>query len=189
MFSKTLVINLILTSFILLGTWYTWLQLTRSVNPFTTGRQPDTYATQVVIYHTDQKGNLYDQLDTPLSVHYPLDDSISLSTPLFTLFLKNKESWQLSSRYGRLEESKDLLRLWDDVKLKQKQDSSNTPLSTLTTSTLDIHLKEKTAQTLAPVVITQINQEIHAIGLYADFNTKTIRLLSQVKGQLKSAKK
>lgn len=189
MFSKTLVINLILTSFILLGTWYTWLQLTRPVSPFTTGHQPDAYATQVVIYHTDQKGDLYDQLDTPLSVHYPLDDSISLSTPLFTLFLKNRELWQLSSRYGKLEESKDLLRLWDNVKLKQKQGSNNAPLSTLTTSTLDIHLKEKTAQTSAPVVITQISQEIHAMGLHADFNTKTIRLLSQVKGQLKSAKK
>ena len=189
MFSKTLVINLILTALILLGTWYTWLQLTRPVNPFTTGRQPDTYATQVVIYHTDQEGDLYDQLDTPLSVHYPLDDSISLSTPLFTLFLKNKESWQLSSRYGKLEESKDLLRLWDNVKLTQKQGSSDTSLSTLTTSTLDIHLKEKTAQTSAPVVITQINQQIHAIGLHADFNSKTIQLLSQVKGQLKSAKK
>lgn len=189
MFSKRLVINLILTSFILLGTWYTWLQLTRPVSPFTTGHQPDTYATQVVIYHTDQKGDLYDQLDTPLSVHYPLDDSISLSTPLFTLFLNNRELWQLSSRYGKLEESKDLLRLWDNVKLKQKQGSNNAPLSTLTTSTLDIHLKEKTAQTSAPVVITQISQEIHAMGLHADFNTKTIRLLSQVKGQLKSAKK
>lgn len=189
MFSKTLVINLILTSFILLGTWYTWLQLTRPVNPFTTGRQPDTYATQVVIYHTDQRGDLYDRLDTPLSVHYPLDDSISLATPLFTLFLKNKASWQLSSRYGKLEENKDLLRLWDDVKLKQKQGPNNILISTLTTSTLDIHLKEKTAQTSAPVVITQINQAIHAMGLYADFNTKTIRLLSQVKGQLKSAKK
>lgn len=189
MFSKTLVINLILTAFILLGTWYTWLQLTHPVSPFTTGHQPDTYATQVVIYHTDQKGNLYDQLDTPLSVHYPLDDSISLSAPFFTLFLKNRELWQLSSRYGKLEEGKNILRLWDNVKLTQKQGSSNTPLSTLTTSTLNIHLKDKTAQTSAPVVINQVSQEIHAIGLHADFNSKTIRLLSQVKGQLKSAKK
>lgn len=189
MFSRTLFINLILVSLILLGTWYTWLQLTRPVNPFTAGNQPDAYATKVVIYHTDKTGNLYDQLNTPLSVHYPLDDSISLSTPLFNLFLKNKESWQLSSRYGKLKESKDLLQLWDHVKLEQKQGSSTQPTSILTTSTLDIHLKEKTAQTLAPVTITQINQEIHAIGLHADFNTKTIQLLSQVKAQIKSAKK
>ena len=189
MFSRTLFINLILISLILLGTWYTWLQLTRPVNSATTGDQPDAYATKVIVYHIDKSGNLYDQLNTPLSVHYPLDDSISLTTPIFTLLLKNKESWQLSSHYGRLEESKDLLRLWDDVKLKQKQGTSNTPLSTLTTSTLDIHLKEKTAQTSAPIVIAQISQEIHAIGLHADFNSKTIRLLSQVKGQLKSAKK
>ena len=68
------------------------------------------------------------------------------------------------------------------------RDSKKT-VSTLTTSTLDIHLKEKTAETSAPVTITQLNQEIHAVGLYANFNTKTIRLLSQVKGQLKPAKK
>jgi LPS export ABC transporter protein LptC len=189
MFSKTLFINLILISLILLGTWYTWLQLTRPVNPTIAGHQPDAYATKVIVYHTDKSGNLYDQLNTPLSVHYPLDDSISLSTPLFTLFLNNKESWQLSSRYGKLKESKDLLQLWNNVILEQKQGISNRTASTLTTSTLDIHLKEKTAETSAPVTITQVNQEIHAIGLHADFNTKTIRLLSQVKGQLKPAKK
>jgi lipopolysaccharide export system protein LptC len=188
MFSKTLFINLILISLILLGTWYTWLQLTRPINSTTLANLPDSYATQIIVYHTDKSGNLYDQLNTPLSVHYPLDDSISLATPIFTLFLKNKESWQLSSRYGKLKEGKDLLQLWNNVKLEQKQGPSKKIVSTLTTSTLDIHLKEKTAETSAPVTITQINQEIHAVGLHANFNTKTIRLISQVKGQLKPAK-
>lgn len=189
MFSKTLFINLILISLILLGTWYTWLQITRPINTSITGKQPDTYATKVIINHIDKSGNLYDQLKTPLSVHYPLDDSISLATPIFTLFLKNKEAWQLSSHYGKLNQDKDLLQLWDNVKLEQKQGSANKTVSTLTTSTLNIHLKEKTAETSAPVLITQINQEIHAVGLHANFNTKTIQLLSQVKGQLKPAKK
>jgi len=188
MFSKTLFINLILIFLILLGTWYTWLQLTRPVNSAITGNHPDAYATKVIVYHIDKSGNLYDQLNTPLSIHYPLDGIISLTTPIFTLFLKNKESWQLSSRYGKLKESKDLLQLWDNVKLEQKQGPANKTVSTLTTSTLDIHLKEKTADTSAPVVITQINQEIHAVGLHANFNMKTIRMISQVKGQLKPAK-
>lgn len=189
MFSKTLCIHLLLISLVLLSTWYTWSQLTRPVSSATTGRQPDAYATKVIVYHTDQSGNLYAQLSTPLSIHYPLDDSISLTTPIFTLFLKNKESWQLSAHYGRLKEGKGLLQLWDNVKLEQKQGLGKQTTSTLTTSTLAIHLKEKTAETSAPVVITQANQEIHAIGLQANFNTKTIRLLSQVKGQLKPAKK
>lgn len=188
MFSKTLFINLILISLILLGTWYTWLQLTRPINSNIFGNQPDTYATNVIINHIDKSGNLYDQLKTPLSVHYPSDDSILLATPIFTLYLKNKESWQLSSDYGKLKEGKELLQLWDNVKLEQKQGPANKTVSTLTTSTLNIHLKEKTAETSAPVVITQINQEIHAVGLHANFNTKTIQLLSQVKGQLKPAK-
>ncbi|TLY48479.1 MAG: LPS export ABC transporter periplasmic protein LptC [Gammaproteobacteria bacterium] len=189
MFSKTLFINLILISLILLGTWYTWLQLTRPINPGITGNQPDAYATKVIINHIDESGNLYDQLKTPLSVHYPLDDSISLATPIFTLFLKNKESWQLSSHYGKLKGGKDLLQLWDNVKLEQKQGSANKTISTLTTSSLNIHLKEKIAETSSPVVIRQINQEIDAVGLHANFNTKTIQLLSQVKGQLKPVKK
>jgi hypothetical protein len=72
MFSKTLFINLILIFLILLGTWYTWLQLTRPVNSAITGNQPDAYATKVIVYHIDKSGNLYDQLTTPLSIHYPL---------------------------------------------------------------------------------------------------------------------
>src|SRR5579862_3143475 len=104
MFSKTLFINLVLISLILLGTWYTWQQLTRPAAPFVTRRQADAYATQVSIFHTDTAGNLYDQLKTPLSVHYPLDNSISLSTPVFNLFEKKNESWELSARYGKLKE-------------------------------------------------------------------------------------
>lgn len=188
MFSKTLFVNLILILLILLGTWYTWLQLTRPASSTLLGNRPDSYATQIIVYHTDKLGNLYDQLNTPLSVHYPLDDSISLTTPLFTLFLKNKESWQLSSRYGKLKEDKGLLQLWNNVKLEQKQGSNNKIISTLTTSNLNIYLKEKTADTFAPVVITQENQEIHAVGLHANFSTKTIRLLSQVKGQFRPTK-
>ena len=184
MFSKTLFVNLILIALILLGTWYTWQQLTRPSNPFAARHQADAYATQVVIFHTDSEGNLYDQLKTPLSAHYPLSDSISLSTPLFNLFLKNNESWELSAQYGRLKENNNQLQLWDNVILKQKK-AANTAHSTLTTSTLNIDLKEKTAETSAPVTITQANQQIHAIGLHADFTTKTIQLLSQVKGQFK----
>lgn len=188
MFSKTLFVNLILIALILLGTWYTWLQLMRPSNPFAARHQPDAYATQVIIFHTDSEGNLYDQLKTPLSVHYPLNDSISLSTPVFNLFLKNNESWELSAQYGKLEENNDLLQLWNNVILKQKKGANTAPSSTLTTSTLSIDLKQKTAETSAPVTITQANQLIHAIGLHADFTTKTIQLLSQVKGQLKPTK-
>jgi LPS export ABC transporter protein LptC len=184
MFSKTLFINLILITLILLGTWYTWQQLTRPSNPFVSRRQADAYATQVIIFHTDSTGNLYNELKTPLSVHYPLNDNIALTTPLFHLFLKNNETWELSAQNGLLKEKNNLLQLWNNVTLKQKKDA-NTAHSTLTTSTLNINLKEKTAETSAPVTITQANQELHAIGLHADFTTKTIQLLSQVKGQLK----
>lgn len=189
MFSKTLFINLILIGLILLGTWYTWQQLARPINPLAMQHEFDSYATDVILFHTDTTGNLYDQLKTPLSTHYPSDDSIALSKPLFNLFLKNDETWELSASYGKLKENNDLLQLWDNVKLDQKKGTRKTPTSTLTTSTLTINLKEKTADTSAPVTITQINQVIHAIGLHADFTSKTIQLLSHVKGQLKPTKK
>jgi lipopolysaccharide export system protein LptC len=188
MFSKTLFIHLILIAMILLGTWYTWQQLTRSTDIFTERHQPDAYATQVILLHTDTEGNLHDQLKTPLSIHYPLDDSLSLTTPTFNLFLTNNETWQLSAKYGKLKQSNDHLQLWDNVILTQKKGSNANISSTLTTSILNINLKEKTADTAAPVTITQANQVLNAIGLHADFKTKTIRLLSQVKGQLKPTK-
>lgn len=187
MFSKTLFINLILVALILLGTWYTWQQLTRPVAPFVTRQQSDAYATDVTIFHTDAAGNLYDQLKTPLSIHYPLDNSILLTTPLFKLFAENNESWELSARYGKLKENNNLLQLWDTVILEQKK-GKNT-ITTLATSALMINLKEKTAHTSDPVTITQANQVIQATGLRANFNTKTIQLLSQVKGQLQPTKK
>lgn len=188
MFSKTLFIHLILIAMILLGTWYTWQQLIYTTSTFTAQHLPDAYATQVILLHVDSKGNLYDQLKTPLSIHYPLDDSISLTTPIFNLFLENKETWELSAKYGKLKENNDRLELWNNVKLTQKKGSNANVSSTLTTSTLNINLKEKTAETSAPVTITQANQVLNAVGLHADFNAKTIQLLSQVKGQLKPTK-
>ena len=181
MFSKTVLMNLILILSILFGLYYIRLQLTRPVNTSNLTHQPDSYATQVVMYHIDKAGILGDQLSAPFSLHYPSNNTTLLTAPLFTFYLKNKASWQLSARYGRLKEN-DRLRLWNNVTLEQKN-SNNKIISTLKTSTLDIHIKEKIADTSAPVSITRMNQVIHAVGLHANFNTKTIRLLSQVKSQ------
>lgn len=185
--SKALSINLILILSILLGVGYIGLKLTRPANTSSSAHQPDAYATQVVIYHTDKTGVLYDQLNTPFSLHYPSNKRILFRTPVFTLFLKNKESWKLSAQYGQLIKNNDRLQLWNNVKLEQKG-ASNNVVSTLKTSTLAIHLKEKTADTSAPVTITQMNQVVHAVGLHVNFNTKTVRLLSQVKSQFKPEK-
>jgi len=189
MFFRALVINLILVMLILLGTWYTWQQLTHSTNPLTTLHQPDAYATEVIVSHTDITGHLYDQLKTPLLVHYPLNDSTFLSEPLFSLFLKKNESWELAAKYGRLKENNELLLLWDQVNLTQKKQACVIPSARLTTSVLTIYLKKKTADTSLPVTIVQANQVIQAVGLHADFTKKTIQLLSQVTAQVKPTKK
>jgi LPS export ABC transporter protein LptC len=189
MFFKTLFINLILVILILFGTWYTWQQLARSNNSRVAQHQADAYAINVIIFHTDIEGNIYDQVRTPLLVHYPADDSILLSSPVFDLFLKNNESWELSANYGKLKENYDLLQLWGKVTLNQKKMAHALPSTTLTTSVLTVNFKERTADTSAPVTIVQPNQVIHAMGLHADFASKTIQLLAQVKGQLKPTKK
>lgn len=187
MLSKTLFIHLILLAMILLGTWYTLQQLTHTSNVLKQ-QQPDGYATEVTMFCMDEKGSLHDKLKTPLSIHNPIDDSISLQTPLFNFFLKNNETWDLSAKYGKLTENDDRLQLWDNVKLIQKKGSNSNVSSTLITSTLNINRKENTADTAAPVVVIQPNQVINAVGLHADFNTKIIQLLSQVKGKLKPTK-
>lgn len=181
MFFKSLWLNILLVFMILGGLGLVWIQQ-MIPSAKTVSSKPDFYVVSVNVLQTDSVGDPADRLTSPLLVHYPRDNHLQLSQPFFELYAKNQENWQLSARYGLLLSDHDTLQLWDNVQLKQRHDTAL--ISTLNTTALTLHLKEKTAQTRAPVVITQANQVIHATGLNANLKHKTLQLLSDVKGQI-----
>jgi lipopolysaccharide export system protein LptC len=186
MFFKSLWLNITLVLLIILGLGLIWVQSMLPSAKRSPSSKPDFYAVNVNILQTDDQGHPADRLTSPLLVHFPKDNHLQLSQPFFEIYTKNQENWQLSARYGRLLNDQDTLQLWEAVQLKQYHQKAL--MTTLKTTTLTLHLKKKTASTHAPVVITQANQVIHATGLNADLNKKTLQLLSDVQGQIKLPK-
>lgn len=186
MFFKSFWLNIAFVCLIVFGLGLIWVQQMIPSAHMRPSSKPDFYAVNVTILQTDDQGHPADRLSSPLLVHFPKDNHLQLSQPLFEIYTNNQENWRLSARYGRLLNDQDTLQLWEDVQLKQYH--KTTLMTTLKTVTLTLHLKEKTAHTQAPVVITQANQVIHATGLNADLNKKTLQLLSDVQGQIKLPK-
>jgi len=170
----------------LLTSWSVWQH---NLNKAKANQQknPDSFATNVTFVKMDADGVPEQQLTAPLITHYP-NDITDLTTPHFTLYMKNSSPWHLSANYGQLQDKGDTLVLKDNVKLEQPAGKDNLPL-TMTTTELTIYPKTKYAHTQQPVTIVQPGRIVHAIGLNADANTKVIDLLSQVRAEIQPAQK
>ena len=184
MFSKSLLVNFFLLAIVLLGGGYTWHQLMQPIYVLDKANQPDSYATGVTLVHIDKTGVLCNRLETPLLVHYGTEEDTLFSDPVFTFYKKNKELWKLSASFGKLKEKQALLYLWDNVVLKQYLATKNEPATKLITTNLLVSLKKNSAETTAPVTVTQPNQILHAVGLRANFTHKTIQFLSDIRTEI-----
>lgn len=99
------------------------------------------------------------------------------------LFPQNAQMppWVLTSRQGRFIQTPQEIQLWDHVVIERSGNTYAAPYK-LSTNTLNIFPQQNIARTDAPVTIYQPgtpNVTI-GVGLLANFNTQTVKLLSSV---------
>lgn len=95
-------------------------------------------------------------------------------------FLVNEDSgdlWSISATEGSFFEQRDIFRLQGDVEMLRQ--SEQTPLS-LKTSSLDIHLSERTIETLATILIEAPGHRISGEGFRADLDSNRFEIISNV---------
>jgi lipopolysaccharide export system protein LptC len=130
---------------------------------------------------TDIDGNLRNQLAATEMRHYPDDDSTQLQRPRYTLYAKNRPYTQIEGQRGTVSKSGDNVQLMDHVIVVRGAFKDRGEM-TVRTEFLDINVKENSAVTDKPVVITQAPKTvIHAIGMIYDKKNSTVRLLHKVR--------
>ncbi|HVY53294.1 MAG TPA: LPS export ABC transporter periplasmic protein LptC, partial [Gammaproteobacteria bacterium] len=136
----------------------------------------------VVATVIDKQGNPSLQIVASKMVHYIENDSTEISNPWLTLYRKSPKPWQLTAEHAKTFQGVNQIYLWENVVINHPGDEQNQK-TTLLTPTLKVFPERQVAMTDDPVIITQPNTTIHAIGMSADLVSGAVKLLSQAQGE------
>jgi len=172
-------IYIVLFIFLILSFWMVFHQNFRI---FQNDKAPDAFMTQAHIIRLNKFGKKHYELMSPKVQHYTKDDQTFSQKPFVIVYGENNESpWHINGDKSHSIHGDQKIILTGHVKIKQLP-GINSNNVTITTSQLTWYPRRSFAQTDRPVTITQLNSQVHAIGMTADFKKDWIKLLSQAKG-------
>lgn len=120
--------------------------------------------------------------------HYPDDDSTHVEDPRLTSFFPGRPLIYTTARRGEISSKGEEVFLHDDVRVVR----AATPLQgemVLTTTYLHVIPERDVADTHQPVTMAESLNVVQAVGMQLDHKTRTVQLLSQVKGYYAPAKR
>jgi lipopolysaccharide export system protein LptC len=148
--------------------------------------KPDAFMEEVVATIIDKQGKPSLIIVSPKMTHYLENDATEIIKPLMTLYRashqKSTKPWHLSADHAKALQGINQIQLWENVIINHPEDELDEK-TTLLTPTLTVYPEKQTAETADPVVITQPNTKIHAIGMNADLASGAVKLLSQTQGE------
>jgi LPS export ABC transporter protein LptC len=138
--------------------------------------QPDAHIDTLTTRQFGENGALQYQIFSPTAVHYPKSDTTHLETPVFD-YTDEKSRWRSTALEGTMNNTNNNVLLSKQVVLQQL-----TKKAKLSTETLLISIDNKAAITKDPVILESNGGTMKGIGLVADFNKQTLKLVSNVEG-------
>jgi len=145
-------------------------------------KKPDSFMQDVVATFYNKDGTPSLKLVTPKMIHYPENNMMHIVTPRVTVFRNSPQPWYIDSDYANAKNGIDEILFWSNVHIHHPSDIEN-PATSLHTASLTIFPTQKIASTNDPVTFIQPDTTVHAIGMQANFDLGTIKLLSQAKGE------
>jgi lipopolysaccharide export system protein LptC len=145
-------------------------------------KQIDSYMENVQATNFNSKGQPSLKLTTPKMLHYPENNTTYITTPRLVVYRQSPEPWYVNADYAKATNGMDEILFWSHVDIHHLADIEN-PSMLLRTETLTIFPNEQIAQTDAPVTFTQPDTTVHAVGMLANLDVGTIKLLSQTQGE------
>lgn len=138
--------------------------------------QPDAHIDTLTTRQYGETGALQYQLFSPTAIHYPESDTTHLETPEFD-YVDEKSRWRSTALEGVMFNANNSVSLTKQVVLQQLDKAAR-----LTTDSILIAIDQKIAVSNAPVTIESNGGTMKGIGLVADFNKQTLKLVSHVEG-------
>lgn len=144
--------------------------------------EPDSYMEdfQAIILNKDGKPSL--KVSAPKMLHYLKEDSTEMTRPHVTVYRHSPQPWFIDSAFAKTRDGIDEIIFSQHVVIHHPADIEN-PSTSMTTDALTIFPNEQLARTDQPITFIQPDTQIHAIGMFANLNEGTIKLLSQTKGE------
>ncbi len=161
-----------------------WLsQSVRAPSPAQDGdlsRAPDYMIENFSATRVDHDGVMRHVLSAKRMLHYPDDDTTDLEHPSFINTEPGKPAMQVTADQAKMSSNGEDIYLTGNVTVMRKAGKGRGE-TTMTTSFLHLIPDDDIAKTDKPVVITEANAIIKAVGMETSNRTQVTRLLSQVK--------
>jgi lipopolysaccharide export system protein LptC len=145
-------------------------------------KKADSFMEDVTAMQFGESGKPSMKLITARMVHYPENDSTDILAPHVTIFRKSPKPWYIESNFAKTSKGLDEILFYSNVSIHHPADAEN-PNTSLRTETLTIFPDRQIASTDRAVTFIQPDTTIHAIGMLANLNDNTIKLLAQAKGE------
>lgn len=146
-----------------------------------TRHDPDFIVDRVSAMRTTADGGIRHTLFAEKMIHYPDDDSTNLQSPKFVSYASGKAPITITSREALLSKDGENVYFQDNVRVTRAPYGDKSEL-VMETSYLHVIPNANVVQTDRPVVITDANTVVNAIGLELNGETRILKLKSRVKG-------
>lgn len=143
-------------------------------------KKPDAFMENVVAIITNKEGKPSLKIETPKMVHYASDDTTEITAPHVTVYRQTPNPWYINSDFAKASQGIAQIIFWDHVVIHHPDDKVN-PDTTMLTPSLTIFPDKQIAKTNEAVTLTQPDTTIHAIGMLANLDNGTVKLMSQAR--------
>ena len=142
--------------------------------------QPDAFMEDVVAIIMSKEGKPRLKVETPKMFHYAKNDSTEFTKPHVTIYRQSPQPWHINANHAKATWGTSEILFWENVIIHHLEDEEN-PITTMNTSSLTIFPEKKVAETNKEIIVTQPNTMIRAIGMLANWDAGTVKLLSQAR--------
>lgn len=141
---------------------------------------PDSFIDGVDLSSLDANGQLKHRLRATRMLHYPDDDSATLSQPYLEIYRPVGPPWQVNAEHGWISRGGAEVLLEDQVKI-ERHAAQGIHATRFDTSKLRAFPDRDYAETDAPIRYRSAGLEVKSVGMRAYLEQGRIELLSQVR--------
>jgi len=156
-----------------------------------TRHDPDLFLVNFRAVNFDENGKPREALSAKRGDHFPDDESVDLTQPMFKVTQSDKPAFTVTAEKGKISGDREHAYFTGNVVAHREAETAGTTSGrdpagpmTLTTEYLHVIPKTERAETDKPVTITEPRGIIEAGGIELDNKSKTVKFKSRVSGAL-----
>lgn len=152
-----------------------------STSSETASDRPDAFMEDVVATVIDKEGAPALKVVAPKVVHYVENDATDMTSPIITIYRKDSPNpWFINADHAKATQGVDQIVFQNKVTIHHPTDSRY-PTTIMHTDSLTVFPEKQLAQTKEAIIINQPASTIHAIGMLANLDDGTVKLLSEAR--------